>query len=83
MCRNISLFNKIILPSLHSICLQVRLIKLEREQRKGKEQFWCFKGFVSSNFRLKQYLNYSFPEYKSVSTQANTPKEPKVDKGEA
>lgn len=32
---------------------------------------------------MKQYLNYSFTEYKSVSTQANAPKEPKVDKGEA
>lgn len=61
----------------------MRLIKLEREQRKGEQQFWCFKGFVNSKFRLKQYLNYSFTEYKSVSTQANVPKEPKLDKGEA
>lgn len=56
---------------------------MEREQRKGEQQFWCFSGFVNSKFTLKQYLNFSFTEYKTVSTQANAPKDPKVDKGEA
>lgn len=57
-------------------------MKLEKEQRKGKQQFWYFKGFVNNKIKVKQYLNYFVTEYKSVSTQAAAPKEPKVDKGE-
>lgn len=63
--------------------MQARLIKLEKQKRKGKQPFWYFNFIFNNKFKLKWYLYYFFPEYKSTSTQAVAPKEPKVDKGES
>lgn len=36
---------------------------------------------IKLKFKLKQYLNYFWTDYRSTSTQASAPEEPKVDKG--